>query len=91
MKRKVIVAFDYAEDGVHVNRLKVGRSYEFPVELAERFEREGKLEPIGGTEPVVMPATISGEDFAASAPIVTDEPAVADLRAPSRGGRPKIR
>ncbi|MEO3386008.1 hypothetical protein [Mesorhizobium sp. CAU 1741] len=46
MKRKVIEAFDYAADGIHVNRLKAGRSYPFPAADAARFEAEGKLEPL---------------------------------------------
>lgn len=51
MKRKVIEAFDYAADGVRANRLKVGRRYEFPDDLANRFEAEGKLEPLARPGP----------------------------------------
>lgn len=60
MKRKVIEAFDYAADGVHANRLKVGRSYEFPEQLARRFEDEGKLAPLktaGGAAEAPAPPT----------------------------------
>lgn len=44
MKRKVLVDFDYAFDGVHANRLKAGRSYEIRDEHVARFEAEGKIE-----------------------------------------------
>lgn len=44
MKRKVLVDFDYAFDGVHANRLRAGRSYEIRDEHVARFEAEGKIE-----------------------------------------------
>lgn len=48
MKRKVIKSFTYAPDGKTPRRRKMGRSYEFPVDHAARFEVEGFLEPMPG-------------------------------------------
>lgn len=46
MKRKVIESFQFAADGVHPRLMRAGRSYAFPADLAERFEAEGKLQPL---------------------------------------------
>jgi hypothetical protein len=48
MKRRVIVPFHYAADGVRPNLLKAGRFYDFTPEHAARFEGEGLLEPAIG-------------------------------------------
>lgn len=81
MKRKVIAAFDYAADGVHVNRLKAGRSYEFPADHAARFEVEGYLEPLAGARPAA--ASIEGEAVAVSLLRAPGKPA-ARTRKPKR-------
>lgn len=44
MKCKVLIPFDYAYDGVHANRLKIGRSYPFRDEHVANLEAEGKIE-----------------------------------------------
>lgn len=48
MKRKVIESFQYAADGRQPRLMRAGRSYEFPAGHAERFEREGRVEPMPG-------------------------------------------
>lgn len=45
MKRRVLVAFHYAADGIRPNLLKPGRFASFAPEHAARFEAEGKVEP----------------------------------------------
>ena len=44
MKRRVLVAFDYALDGKRANRLRAGKIYEIRDEHVDRFEAEGKIE-----------------------------------------------
>lgn len=48
MKRKVLIPFDYAFDGIRVNRLRPGKSYEIRDEHVAMFVAEGKIEPMEG-------------------------------------------
>ena len=61
MKRKVLEDFNYAYDGVHVNRLKAGRSYSIRDEHVARFEDEGKIERLEPVWTVAEPAEAYGE------------------------------
>lgn len=54
MKRKVIESFQYAADGRHPRLMRAGRSYEFPDDLAARFEADGYLETLKH-EKIVIP------------------------------------
>ncbi len=48
MKRKVLIPFDYAFDGVRVNRLRAGKVYEIRDEHVAQFVADGKIEPAAG-------------------------------------------
>jgi hypothetical protein len=97
MKRKVLEAFDYAYDGVHVNRLKAGRSYQIRDEHVARFEDEGKIERLEAVWPPAEPPEaygesdmmqISGDGSGDPLPAIgaeDDEPRVAEAPSQSRG------
>lgn len=77
MKRKVLEAFDYAYDGVRVNRLKANRLYEIRDEHVERFEAEGKIEPTARSEArsraeTVLTSMTDAEDAAITAAALSD-------------------
>ena len=97
MKRKVLEDFNYAYDGVRVNRLKAGRFYPIRQEHLSRFEAEGKIERLEPVWPSAEPAEaygeadmmeISGDGTGEALPAIgaeDDEPRVAEAPAPYRG------